>query len=227
MGRLDILSRSGEPFRNRDEAGRMLAVQLSRYKGRDVVVLGILRGGIVVAREIAVALGADLDIVLSRKIGAPGHAELAIGAVAESGRVFVNEAIASHTGAGGEYIEREKERQVREIERRVEMFRDGLPKVDLTGKTAIVTDDGIATGATMTASLWSLRQEGPEELIAAVPVASEDRLRNIAEDADETICLRAPDEFFAVGQFYEDFRQIDDEEVRMILKEYVKGPSRE
>ena len=217
MNATRIISHSDEPFRDRIEAGRLLAQELKGYRKKDAVVLGIPRGGMVVAQEVARQLEAELDIVLSRKLGAPGNPELAIGAVAEGGKVFLHEMLSIDSDKG--YIAEEKARQLKEINRRVERYRALRPKVKLTDRTVIVTDDGLATGATMQAALWSIRQERPKKIILAVPVAPEDTIQKLASDADETIVLRVPAFFGAVGQFYTHFDQTSDEEVLAILKQ--------
>lgn len=217
--RLRIISYSGEPFRDREQAGRLLAEELADLRGKGAVVLGIPRGGIIVAREIARALDADLDIVLARKLGAPGQPELAMGSVAENGEVFLNPEVVDTLGVDRRYIDLETERQMREIRRRSQLIRSVLPKTPISGRTAIVTDDGVATGATMQAALWAIRQENPANLIAAIPVASEEALIRISADADEVICLRRPYFFYAVGQFFHHFSQIEDDEVLRILEE--------
>ena len=219
MGTLHILSRSAEPFRDRIEAGQLLGHELTQYHGQETVVLGIPRGGIVVANELARVLEGDLDIVLSRKLGAPGHSELAIGALAEDGKLFLNDSLVRELGIGSAYIQQERARQQTEILRRSELIRRVLPKVPLQGRLVIVTDDGVATGATMQAALWAVRQEHPQKLIVALPVGPEETLKRLAEDADEMVCLRAPPLFGAVGQFYVRFEQIEDEEVLRILRE--------
>ncbi len=197
----------------------MLAQELQACGGQDAVVLGIPRGGLVVAGEIARALNADLDVVFTRKLRAPGNPELAIGAVAEDGRVVLDEVAASSVGAMSDYIESEKTRVQAEIARRVSMYRKIRPKVPLAGRFVIVTDDGVATGATMQAALRAARQEGPQKLIAALPVGPEDTLRKLAEYSDETICLRSPSFFDAIGRFYTEFEQIEDEALLGLLQE--------
>lgn len=219
MGNIKILAHSDELFRDRIEAGRLLAGALERYNGKDTVILGIPRGGVVIAGEIAAKLGAELDIVLSRKLGAPGNPELALGAVSEDGKLFLHEMVKAQGFADSPYIKEEKARQMEEIKRRIAIFRKARPKTALKGKTVIVTDDGLATGATMQAALWMARHEGPKELISAVPVAPEDTIERLAPDADEMLILRVPRYFAAVGQFYEYFDQTGDDEVLRILKE--------
>lgn len=222
MGNLKIVSHSEEPFMNREEAGRVIAGELREYQDKDTVVLGIPRGGVVVAREIARILRADLDVVLSRKLGAPGNPELAIGAISEDGTLFLDQDIHERLSPSNEfagYVEDEREKQYTRIAESIERFRKVRPKIPLQGRTVIVTDDGLATGATMQASLRTVRKENPEKLIAAVPVGSMDALEKIASDADEAIALKAPPIFYAVGQFYEYFGQTSDEEVLAFLKE--------
>ena len=219
MTALRIVSYSDEPFTDRLEAGQLLGRELKKWRGQRAVVLGIPRGGLIVARELARALEADLDIVLSRKLGAPGNPELAIGSIAEDGRLFLNEMLVSEMAVESGYLQQEKERQLAEIRRRTELIRRFLPKMPLEGKVVIVTDDGVATGATMQAALWAARQEHPRVLIAALPVGPVENVRRLAEAADEMVCLRAPSIFSAVGQFYMRFDQVGDEEVLELLKD--------
>jgi predicted phosphoribosyltransferase len=213
------VSHSEEAFEDRNQAGRLLAGRLVHLQGKNAIVLGIPRGGIVVARALAWGIGAELDIVLSRKLGTPGQPELAMGALGEDGRVFINESVV-RTLAINEYeIEQEKSFQLAEIQRRKNLIRSILPKTPLDGRIVIVTDDGVATGATMQAALWAVQREKPERLIAAVPVASESAIARLTEDADDILCLRAPPSFYAVGQFYAGFSQVEDSEVIRILEE--------
>ena len=219
VGKIKILSNSDEVFHDRKEAGRLLGSSLRSLKDAQTVVLGIPRGGVVVAREVSGLLKAGLDIVLSRKLGAPHNPELAIGAISETGKMFLDDSIAWHAGADKEYIDKEAKHQFSEIKRRAEIFRKALPKASLEWKTVIIVDDGLATGATMQASLWAARQEKPSKLIVAIPVASGEAIDRIADYCDEVICLRLPEFFGAVGQFYSSFDQTTDEEVISILKE--------
>ncbi len=219
MGKLRILSYTSELFKDRQEAGELLARELAEYRDKGVVVLGIPRGGIIVAKELARRLQADLDIVLAHKLRTPGQTELAMGSVAEDGKLFLNEKIVQGLGVGGAYIQQEKAQQLAEIKRRTALFRRVRPKMPLAGRTVIVTDDGIATGATTQAALWAVRLENPEKLIAALPVGPEDTIRRLAEDVDEMICLRTPPLFAAVGQFYIRFEPVEDEEVLKIMEE--------
>jgi len=215
---ITIILHSDEPFRNREEAGSLLAGALNGLGGAGTVVLGIPRGGVVVASQLSRILKANLDIVLSHKLGAPHNPELAIGAIGESGKVFLDKSIASLTGSDEAYLEAEAKRQSAEIKRRAEAFRKILPKRELKARTVIITDDGVATGATMQAALWAARQEKPKRLIAACPVASSEAIERIEGYCDEVIVYRLPDFFGAVGQFYRDFGQTTDEEVMAILK---------
>lgn len=217
MGQLRILSRSSEHFKDRQEAGRLLAQQLAAYRGQKTVVLGIPRGGMIVAQEIARYLQAEIDIVLAHKLRTPGHTELAMGSVAEDGRLFINEDVVRELAIEREYVQLEKQHQIKEMRRRTLLFRQNHPKVPLTGRTVIVTDDGVATGATTQAALWAVRLEKPEKLIAAFPVGPDHTISRLAADADVFICLRAPPFFGAVGQFYLHFEQVEDEEVLEIL----------
>ena len=218
-GQLTIYSQSGELFRDRVQAGRLLGDALKDLRGQKAVVLGIPRGGIIVAREVAHVLDADLDIVLSRKLGTPGQEELAMGSLSEDGNIFLNDDVVKPLGITSQQIAQEKARQMAEISRRSQMFRKALPKTPLQGRVVVVTDDGLATGATMQAGLRAVRQEKPCTLVVAVPVASAEALERVSADADETICLRQPPNFFAVGQFYMRFYQIEDEDVLHILEE--------
>jgi len=205
-------------FQDRQEAGRLTAAELSVYRNKGAVVLGIPRGGIIIAAEIARELNAGLDIVISRKLRTPGQEELAMGSLSENGKIFLNENVVQALGISMTFIEREKEIQATEIARRSAVIRKAVPKIPVKGKIAIVTDDGVATGATTQAALWAVRQEMPARLIAAVPVGAEDTLRQLADAADEIICLRAPPFFAAVGQYYRQFNQVEDDEVVQVLE---------
>jgi putative phosphoribosyl transferase len=220
--KIRIISRSGEAFRNRQEAGRLLADQLESLRGRDAVVLGIPRGGLIVARELALFLEADLDVVLSRKLGTPGHRELAMGSLSEDGKVFLNEGVVQAAEVSQREIDQERILQLNEIAQRARLVRRILPKTLLANRIVIITDDGLATGATMEAALWAVKLERPQRLIVAVPVASEEAVQRAALAADEVICLRLPESFNAVGQFYYQFPQIEDEEMILILKEEAR-----
>jgi putative phosphoribosyl transferase len=219
MGKLRILSRSGERFRDRREAGELLAAELGRYRAKQAVVLGIPRGGMVIAAELGRALEAEVDIVLAHKLRTPGQAELAMGSVSEDGKLFLNMEVVQGLDIGEAYIQQEKARQMAEIARRTGLFRGVRPKVDLAGRTVIVTDDGVATGATTQAALWAVRLEKPAGLVAALPVGPEETIARLSGDVDEMVCLRTPPFFAAVGQFYARFDPVDDQDVLRILEE--------
>ena len=219
MVNLRIISTSNKHFRDRKEAGQLLGQELKNITEKNIVVLGIPRGGVIVARELASILQAELDIILSRKLRTPGHEELAMGSVSENGKIFLNEIILRELDIDKAFIEQEKEQQLTELARRAENFRKVRPRVSLRGRTVIVTDDGIATGSTLQAALWTARHEHAGKLIAAVPVASGKALRHLARDTDEMVCLRVPAFFGAVGQFYLEFNPVEDNEVLTILHE--------
>ena len=202
-------------FADRRDAGRRLAAALEHLRDRHPVVIAVPRGGVVVGREVAVHLQASIDVIVPRKLRAPFNPELAIGAVAEGGAVFIEEEIAR--GVESAYLEQEITAQRAEIARRVDAYRGGRPLLDIAGRTAIVVDDGIATGATMVAALRAVRACRPAHLVAAVPVAPPEGLVWLAREADEVVCLATPSHFQAVGQFYEDFTQVTDTEVVALL----------
>lgn len=206
-------------FRDRTEAGRRLAAALSGYRDRRPVVLALPRGGVPVAAEVAKALGAPLDIMLVRKIGAPGQPEVALGAVADGHRPIIvrNEAVISATGATLLEFDEICARETAEIERRHQRYLGNRAPTDLRGRTAIVVDDGIATGATMRAALQAVRSRRPAGLVLAVPAAPPSTLDSLHGEADAVICLTSPDWFGSVGEFYDDFRQVSDQEVVDIL----------
>ncbi|MDP2991172.1 MAG: phosphoribosyltransferase family protein [Kiritimatiellota bacterium] len=219
MTRVRILSRSAQPFRDRQEAGELLAAELAELRGQNPVVLGIPRGGVAVAREIAASLDGDLDIILARKLRTPGQTELAMGSVSEHGEVFLNELVIRQLGIGSAEIEHEKTAQMEEIERRRRLLRSVAPKIPLRNRLVIITDDGVATGATMQVAVWAIKQEEPSRLVAALPVAADEAVHRLAGDVDEIVCLRMPLFFGAVGQFYIQFTQVEDSDVLSILKE--------
>jgi putative phosphoribosyl transferase len=202
-------------FADRREAGRRLAEALRHLRDRDPVVLALVRGGLPVAFEVAEALAAPLDIVLVRKIGAPWQPELAVGAVVDGDRpeIVTNPEVMRMVGVSQDYVEREARRQLAEIERRRGVYLRGRGRVAVKGRTAIVVDDGVATGATTRAALHAVRRQEPACLVLAVPVAPADTLEVLSGDADETVCLDTPAPFGSVGAYYTDFRQVSDDEV--------------
>lgn len=211
-------------FVDRAEAGRLLAARLRHLADRAPLVLGIPRGGVAVAAEVARELGAELDVILSRKLRAPWQPELALGAVCEGGEVHLDEGVAAGGGVGGSVIEEEIRLQTEEIARRRELFRHVKPRADPNGRTVILVDDGLATGSTMLAALRTLRAEKPSRLVVGLPVAPADRLEEVRGIADEVVCLAAPIDFLAVGEFYRLFGQVSDERVCRLLEEsLVRG----
>lgn len=209
-------------FADRQEAGQRLAAALRErdYGGAGLRVLGIPRGGVVVAAEVARALDAPLDVVIARKLRAPYQPELAIGAVVSGDATpIVNPELARATGATPDYLEQEVAYQRGEIERRLRLYRGDRPPPDLAGRTAVVIDDGIATGYTFRAALEALRRQRVERLVAAVPVAPRESLALLSRLADDVVCLATPEPFLAVGVWYRDFEQSTDEEVIALLQE--------
>lgn len=207
-------------FRDREDAARKLAERLKHLPLRDPLVLAIPRGGVVTGAVLARELGAELDVVLSRKLKAPFQPELALGAVSEDGAVYLN-TFADDEGTGDGYLEQERKHQMAEIERRKKLFRNVRPAAAVSGRSVIVTDDGIATGATMLAALHVIKNQNPHEVIVAVPVASPERLQEIGRHCNRVICLYAPQEFWAIGQFYRDFSQVEDETVVELLRRHA------
>ncbi|MBI3407978.1 MAG: phosphoribosyltransferase [Planctomycetes bacterium] len=209
-------------FRDRQDAALQLADRLRDRPWVKPLVLGIPRGGVAIAAVLARELGAELDVVLARKLSAPNQPELALGAVSEEGDVFLNAFAEKRKSALAEHLARELETQRIEIERRQALFRAVKPHADVAGRSVIVTDDGIATGSTMIAALKVLQSKKPREVVVAVPVASPDRIGEVAKWCDEVICLLEPEEFGAVGEFYEDFSQLDDADVVEFLRPFAK-----
>jgi predicted phosphoribosyltransferase len=207
-------------FRDRKDAGQKLGAALERYRGPETLVLGVPRGGVVVAAEAARALGAPLDVVIARKIGAPHQPELAIGAVVSGDHIrLLDEPAIRLLHVSAEYVEQETARQLEEINRRVESYREGRPAPEIQGKRVIVVDDGIATGYTIRAAVAGLRRLHPARLVLAVPVAPAAACEELQDTADEVVCLSTPDPFMAVGIWYGVFDQTADAEVTALLRE--------
>ncbi len=211
-------------FTNREHAGRLLGLRLAHFEqhcGLDVIVLGLARGGVVVAAQIAEALAAPLDVLVVRKLGAPARPELAIGAVTdgEHPQRVLNERVIATLGVQQEFLQQEIERQLQEVRRRQALYRGGRPALRPADRVVIIVDDGIATGATVRAGIQSLRRASAGRIVLAVPVAPPETARALGAEVDELACLETPDVFPAVGSFYDDFRQTTDEEVIALLRE--------
>ncbi len=205
-------------FEDRVEAGRKLGEALKHYRDQDVIILAVPRGGVVVGYEVARALNAPLDVVIPRKIGAPGQPELAIGAIAIDEKPLLDHQMINLLGVSAEYIKAEVRRQKEEIERRRKIYRNDRPFPDLSGKTVILVDDGIATGYTMMAAAHAIRRMQPGKLVLAVPVAPPEAVARLKPLVDELIVLETPEPFFSVGSWYERFEQTTDEEVIELLR---------
>jgi predicted phosphoribosyltransferase len=216
-------------FANRQEAGRLLAAELADLRSRKPVILALPRGGVPVAAAIARALGAPLDLVMVRKIGAPMQAELAVGAVVDGGthEIVVNEDIVRLLGVSERYIELECQKELQEIERRRERYLGGRPRVDVAGRVAVIVDDGIATGSTMRAAIRATRRRKPAWLVVAVPVAAPETVEELRTEVDEIRCLSTPEGLGAIGLYYHDFSQVSDSEVKSLLDENLKNMSTE
>lgn len=205
-------------FRDRADAGRHLAAPLAHLAGRsDVVVLGLARGGVPVAYQVAVALDAPLDVLLARKLGVPGHPELAMGALASGGLRVLNQSVIDSLRIPPAAVEEVAAREAAELARREQVYRQGRPQLDVRDRVAVVIDDGLATGATMRAAVNALQAQSPARVVAAVPVGSVETCVQLAEEADEMICLRTPTSFHAVGEWYDDFTQVTDDEISALL----------
>ena len=210
-------------FADRRHAAQLLAERLAPYKGKNPLILAIPRGAVPMAKIVADALDGEFDVVLVRKLRAPFSPEFAIGSVDESGWTYIGDYAAS-AGGTKEYIESEKQTQMETIRKRRNQYTPIRPPIDPAGRIVIVIDDGLATGATMISALHGLRASKPAKLICAVPVAPPDTLKRVAAMADEVVCLEAPEYFQAVGQFYRNFSQVEDEEVIEILQDGSKNP---
>ena len=211
-------------FQDRVDAGRALARALVSFNAAsDAIVLGLPRGGVPVASEVALALGLPLDVLVVRKLGLPWQPELAMGAIASGGAIVMNEDVLRHAAGRRDLVEQVKRRELAELERREREFRGTRPPLAVTGRTAIVVDDGLATGATMEAAVRALKALGAARVVAAVPVASAEACQRIAALADEIVCLETPRYFSAVGQWYSDFEQTSDSEVSRLLAAAGQG----
>ncbi len=209
---------------NRTEAGEILADHLAGYRGRQTLVLGVPRGGVVVAAPVAAALDADLDVIVARKLGVPGNPELAMGAVAGDGVPYVDESLVRRLGVSEDRLRAEVAAQAEEVQRREMAYRDGRPPPDVAGRVVIVVDDGVATGATLRVALAAVRRRDPATLVCAVPVGPRDTLGALEREADVVVCPLRPRFFMAVGEWYGDFRQTGDAEVRRLLAEGRDAP---
>jgi putative phosphoribosyl transferase len=211
-------SSSRELFADRRAAGRALAEQMRDYAGKpDVLVLGLPRGGMPVAHELATRLGAQLDVFVVRKLGVPGHEELAFGALASGGGRFLNEDVLGQLGLTASTVEDVSRRERAELDKRERLYRGSRPGPELSDKTVVLVDDGLATGSTMRAAVQAVREQAPAKVVVAVPVAPEDTCAELRGEADEVICVRTPEPFHAVGLWYADFTPTTDDEVRRIL----------
>jgi predicted phosphoribosyltransferase len=206
-------------FSNREEAGRLLAGKLAQYAGQEnAMVLALPRGGVPVAGQVAARLRLPLDVLLVRKLGLPGQPELAMGAIASGEVRVLNEEVVDHYGIPASMIAAVADRELRELERRERAYRGGLPPLDVLGKLVIIVDDGVATGSTVLAAIGALRRMGASRIIVAAPVVASDTCERLRAKADGVVAVIEPVEFRAVGQWYEDFAETDDAEVRAILQ---------
>jgi predicted phosphoribosyltransferase len=213
-------------FRDRTDAGRRLARRLTHYANRPgVLILALPRGGVPVAAEVARALNAPLDVYLVRKLGVPGHEELAMGAIASGGVRVVNEQVIQALGIPPSVIDRVAAEEQAELERRERLYRDARPLPPVAGRTVVLVDDGLATGTTMRAAIEALRRLGPARVVVAVPVGSVETCREFQEEADEAVCAETPEPFAAVGWWYGNFAQTTDDEVRDILASFESQPA--
>jgi putative phosphoribosyl transferase len=209
------------PFTDRRHAGRELAARLGHLRG-DAVVLGLPRGGLPVADEVARALGAPLDVLVVRKLGVPWHPELAMGAVATGDVRVLNDDVLQMAGVPERQVEEVNDRERQEVARRERQYRGGRPPVPVEGRVAVVVDDGLATGATAAAGVRAVRERGPVSVVLAVPVAAPDTVARLERVADEVVCPRFPPGFIAVGGYYDDFSPVTDDEVRRILDDAAR-----
>jgi putative phosphoribosyl transferase len=209
-------------FKDRVDAGKRLAQALTQFKGEDVIVLGIPRGGVVVANEVAKALGAPLDVVVTRKIEAPGEPEYALGAVTQEGEVMMDRRAAESIGASAAYLDDQIRLKREEVKERMQRFRGDVPYPQLKAKVVVIVDDGIATGSSVSAAVMSVKKREPRQVVVAVPVAPADAVQSLSENGTKVICLETPGSFLAIGEFYIDFGQVEDVEVKRVLDESTR-----
>src|SRR5438094_4803760 len=213
-------------FRDRHEAGRRLADKLVAYAKRpDVLVLALPRGGVPVAYEVAQSLQAPLDVFLVRKLGVPGYEELAMGAVATGGVRVLNDEIVNGLRIPDDVVDAVTAWQQQELRRREQLYRGDRPAPDVRGRTVILVDDGLATGSTMRAAVAALRQQGPARIVVAVPIGAPETCADFQREADEAVCARTPEPFYAVGMWYDDFSQTTDQEVQELLERAARQPA--
>ena len=205
-------------FRDREDAGLRLAERLLRYREENPVVMALPRGGVPVGAEISRALNAPLDVVVARKLGAPGQPELAIGAVAPGGVQLINERVVRWLGIPEGWIEQAAEKELAEVQRRMQRFREGRPAPEVGDRTAILVDDGIATGMTASAAIRATRAAEPRRVVLAVPICAKETAEKLSREVDELVCLKMPEDLWAIGLWYRDFHQIPDEEVIDLLE---------
>jgi putative phosphoribosyl transferase len=209
---------------DRQEAGRLLARQLEPYRQPGLLVLGIPRGGVPVAAEVAESLQAELDVIVARKLGAPGQAELAIGAVAADGERYLNTTLIGELGVSETYVNAVTATQSKEARRREQWLRESRPAAPITGRTVVLIDDGLATGATMLAAIRSVRRRNPAKVVVAVPVGAEDTCAALRSEVDAVVCPNELSTMVAIGFYYADFRPVDDAAVRRLLQRAVRYP---
>ena len=212
-------------FEDRVDAGKKLSLRLMEFRDKDVLVLAIPRGGVVVAAEVAEALNASLDVVVTRKIEAPGEPEFAIGAVTQEGDVILDRQAAESLGASKEYLDGQVELKRREVDERVRKFRGNERYPEIKGRVVVIVDDGIATGSSVEAAVMSVRKRMPKEIVVAVPVAPSDAVETLAADGTRVVCLETPQAFLAIGEFYKNFDQVPDDEVKRVLEKSWKKRS--
>ena len=219
--------REGAPFKDREDAGQRLAERLKDYRDQEPIVLALPRGGVPVGYEISRSLGAPLDVILARKLGAPGQPEFGIGAVAQGGLRVLNERAVRELGIEEEYLERAVAREMAEIERRLRLLRGDRPEPEVQGRTAILVDDGLATGVTARAAIEALRASNPLRVVLAVPVCAAQTAELLRPEVDDLACLQVSSNLRAIGLWYENFEQVPDEEVIKLLRGGASGAATE